>query len=85
MTVRAQERCGTPVPANLRPTNTAPPSAAQCHWEVPSGGALSSVAMERRPARLEDVAREAGVHVSTVSRVLNRRDTRIPARSSLIA
>ena len=24
-----------------------------------------------RPARLEDVARESGVHVSTVSRVLN--------------
>jgi LacI family transcriptional regulator len=28
-----------------------------------------------RPARLEDVARESGVHVSTVSRVLNRSDS----------
>src|SRR6478752_5048568 len=28
-----------------------------------------------RPARLEDVAREAGVHVSTVSRVLNDSDS----------
>jgi LacI family transcriptional regulator len=42
---------------------------------------LSSVAMEKRPARLEDVARDAGVHTSTVSRVLNRRDTTIPAET----
>ena len=33
------------------------------------------MSQRRRPARLEDVARESGVHVSTVSRVLNGSDS----------